>query len=190
VYKKIYGPYENKPKFICPLNILQPKSRGTVRLNSSNPCDLPLIDPDYFGDPRDIDVFIQGLKMCEKIAKSEPMKRVGTNPFKTVFPGCEEFFGDEDHYFECIIRGGVMSLSHPTGTAKMGDPRDPTTVVDPFLRVKGVKGLRVVDASVMPIIPSGSPNAPVIMVAEKAADIIRNTIDCPKYGFETDISFL
>ncbi|CAL1288541.1 unnamed protein product [Larinioides sclopetarius] len=106
------------------------------------------------------------------------MKKVGAKPFKTVFPGCEQFYGNEDSYFTCIARAAVVTIFHPVGTAKMGDPRDPTTVVDPQLRVKGIKGLRVVDASVMPTITSGNTNAPTIMIAEKAADIIKQTIHC------------
>ncbi|GBL67029.1 hypothetical protein AVEN_115775-1 [Araneus ventricosus] len=62
------------------------------------------------------------------------MQKVGAKPFETVFPGCEQFYGDEDSYFTCIIRAAVVTVSHPVGTAKMGDPRDPTTVVDPLLR--------------------------------------------------------
>ncbi|GBM93050.1 Glucose dehydrogenase [FAD, quinone], partial [Araneus ventricosus] len=124
-----------------------------------------------------------GMKTCQRIATSGPMRKVGARPFETVFPGCEEFVGDEDSYFTCIARGGVVTMSHQVGTAKMGDPRDPTTVVDPLLRVKGIEGLRVVDASVMPIVPSGNTNIPTIMVAEKAADIIKETIQCSSCGF-------
>ncbi|GBN21823.1 hypothetical protein AVEN_154343-1 [Araneus ventricosus] len=62
------------------------------------------------------------------------MQKVGAKPFETLFPGCEQFFGNEDLYFTCLARGAVITLSHQVGTAKMGDPRDPTTVVDPLLR--------------------------------------------------------
>ncbi|CAL1262821.1 unnamed protein product [Larinioides sclopetarius] len=113
------------------------------------------------------------------------MEKVGAKPFKTVFPGCEQFYGNEDSYFTCIARAAVVTIYHPVGTAKMGDPRDPTTVVDHRLRVKGIKGLRIVDASVMPTITSGNTNVPTIMIAEKAADIIKETIECSSYEYSS-----
>ncbi|XP_055933565.1 glucose dehydrogenase [FAD, quinone]-like [Argiope bruennichi] len=194
VYEAIYGPYENNSMFICLSQHLHPRSRGIVLLNTTNPYDPPIIDPNYFADPDDIRPIVEGMKTCQKIATSESMQKVGAKPFETLFPGCEQFYGNDDSYFTCIARGAVVTLSHPVGTAKMGDPRDPTTVVDPLLRVKGIQGLRVVDASVMPTLPSGNTNIPTIMIAEKAADIIKQTFQCPSsyefpnYDFETDFS--
>uniref|UniRef100_A0A4Y2WKF0 Glucose dehydrogenase [FAD, quinone] n=3 Tax=Araneus ventricosus TaxID=182803 RepID=A0A4Y2WKF0_ARAVE len=134
VYSAVFTPYENGTMFACLSQMLQPKSRGTVRLQSTNPYDPPAIDPNYFEDPEDLKVVVEGMKTCQRIATSGPMRKVGARPFETVFPGCEEFVGDEDSYFTCIARGGVVTMSHQVGTAKMGDPRDPTTVVDPLLR--------------------------------------------------------
>ncbi|GBN29991.1 Glucose dehydrogenase [FAD, quinone] [Araneus ventricosus] len=179
VYNKFYSPYEDKPMYVCLNQLLQPKSRGTVRLQSADPYDSPAIDPNYFDDPDDLKIVVEAMKTCNKISTSGPMQKVGAKPFETRFPGCEQFFGDEDSYFSCMAKGGVVTLSHQVGTAKMGDPDDPTTVVDPQLRVKGIEGLRVVDASIMPIVTSGNTNVPTIMVAEKAADIIKETIQCP-----------
>ncbi|XP_055932736.1 glucose dehydrogenase [FAD, quinone]-like [Argiope bruennichi] len=183
IYKAIFGPYENCTMVLCLSQILQPKSRGTVRLKSKNPYDSPAIDPNYFENPEDLKIIVEGMKTCQKIITSEPMKKVGAKPFETVAPGCEPFVGDLDKYFTCLAKGVVLTLSHQVGIAKMGNPRDPTTVVDPLLRVKGIKGLRVVDASIMPIVPSGNTNVPTIMVAEKAADIIKETIQCPYYEY-------
>ncbi|XP_055934808.1 glucose dehydrogenase [FAD, quinone]-like [Argiope bruennichi] len=183
IYKAIFGPYENSTMVVCFSQILKPKSRGTVRLKSTNPYDSPAIDPNYFENPQDLKTIVEGLKTCQKIITSEPMKKVGAKPFETVAPGCEPFVGDLDKYFTCLTKGSVLTLSHQVGTAKMGNPRDPTTVVDPLLRVKGIKGLRVVDASIMPIVPTGNTNVPTIMVAEKAADIIKETIQCPYYEY-------
>ncbi|GBN50437.1 Glucose dehydrogenase [FAD, quinone] [Araneus ventricosus] len=118
-----------------------------------------------------------GLKTCHRIATSERLQRVGSRPFDALFPGCEQFSEDEDNYFECVARSLNIAFNHAVGTAKMGDPADPTTVVDPQLRVKGVKGLRVVDASVMPIIPN--PYIATIMIGEKAADVIKEAINRP-----------
>ncbi|KAF8781567.1 Glucose dehydrogenase like protein [Argiope bruennichi] len=183
IYKAIFGPYENSTMVLCMSQILQPKSRGTVRLKSTNPYDSPAIDPNYFENPQDRKIIVEGMKTCQKIIMSEPMKKIGAKPFETVAPGCEPFVRDPDKYFTCITKGAVLTINHQVGTAKMGDPRDPTTVVDPLLRVKGIKGLRVVDASIMPIVPSGNTNVPTIMVAEKAADIIKETIECPYYEY-------
>ena len=87
---------------------------------------------------------------------------------------CSEHEFRSDAYWECFIRYNALTVYHPTSTCKMGSVDDPSIVVDPELRVKGVKGLRVVDASVIPNIVSGNMNAPAIMIAEKAADLIRN----------------
>ena len=80
-----------------------------------------------------------------------------------------------DDFWRWYIRHTTLTIYHPVGTCKMGDPKDPSTVVDPQLRVKGFRNLRVVDASVMPKIVSGNTNAPIIMIAEKAADIIKTS---------------
>ncbi|GBN40860.1 Glucose dehydrogenase [FAD, quinone], partial [Araneus ventricosus] len=181
VYKKFAEPYDNTPMYLCVVNSLKARSRGTIRLKSKNPYDAPLIDPNYFDDPRDIDDVVQGLKTCQRIATSEPMQRVGSKPFETILPGCEDCAGDEDRYLECVVRSIIISYHHGVGSVKMGDPKDPTTVVDPELRVKGVKGLRVVDASIMPSLPIGNTYIPTVMIGEKAADIIKETIHCPSY---------
>ncbi|GBN82956.1 L-sorbose 1-dehydrogenase, partial [Araneus ventricosus] len=133
-YKAIFGPYENGPMMACLSQLLRPKSRGTVRLQSTNPYDPPLIDPNYLDDPEDIEAIVKGLKTCRKIGLSKPMKKLGVKPFATMLPGFTNLFPDLDLYFKLITRLAVISSSHPVGTAKMGDPRDPTTVVDPLLR--------------------------------------------------------
>ncbi|GBM68505.1 Choline dehydrogenase, mitochondrial [Araneus ventricosus] len=111
------------------------------------------------------------------------MRELGVKPFATILPGFTNLIPDLDLYFKLLARLFVVTLSHQVGTAKMGDPRDPTTVVDPLLRVKGIQGLRVVDASVMPIVPSGNTNIPTIMVAEKASDIIKESMPCASHKF-------
>lgn len=178
VYQQIYGPYENKTILWCLSSMLHPKSNGYVSIRSSSPYDPPVIDPNYFEHPDDIKDTISGMKACLRIAETKAMQKLGVQPLQTVVPGCEEYLNNEDLYLECGARAVVFTLSHQVGTAKMGDPRDPTTVVDPELRVKGIKGLRVIDASVMPKVPSGNTNLPVIMLAEKASDIIKGSVNC------------
>ncbi|GIZ00762.1 glucose dehydrogenase, partial [Caerostris extrusa] len=183
IFQKVFGSQEDIPILMCAVHPLQPKSRGTIRLKSNNPYDHPLIDPNYLEDPRDVKDMVTGLKVCQKFAKSKPMQKVGLKPFNTTLPDCESYLGDEDLYIECLARSIVISISQAVGTNKMGNPADSTTVVDSQLRVKGIKGLRVVDASIMPIIPSANTNIPTIMIAEKASDIIKEAIQC---GFEGD----
>ncbi|XP_054724116.1 LOW QUALITY PROTEIN: glucose dehydrogenase [FAD, quinone]-like [Uloborus diversus] len=182
VIEKYYGSLRDKASFVCHSHSLRPKSRGTVSLNSSNPYDPPLIDPNYFDHPYDTKLAIKGMKECMRTAMSEPFQSIGSTPLPTPFPNCEKYVKDEDAYFLCMTRQFVWTYSHQVGTAKMGDPSDPTTVVDPNLRVKNVRNLRVVDASVMPTVPSGNTNVPTIMLAEKASDIIKSTITCSADG--------
>lgn len=173
VYDKIYRPYENRTNFYCNVHLMKPRSRGRITIRSSNPYDHPVIDPNYFEDPYDMKVAVTGLKECFRILESPEMKRLGVKPFDIVIPGCENYVGDVKAYFECSTRSLFFGSSHPVGTAKMGKPEDRSTVVDPKLRVKGIAGLRVVDASVMPIVPTGNTYNIVIMLAEKASDIIK-----------------
>ncbi|GFR09010.1 glucose dehydrogenase, partial [Trichonephila clavata] len=173
IAQKYYGPFKNKPVLTCAVAPLQVTSCGTVRLRSSNPKDCPLVDPNYFEDPKEVEDVIKGMKTCQRIVMSQPMQKVCPKPFP-LLPGCEHCANDEDAYFECFLRSGILPLYSLVGTAKMGDPKDPTTVVDPQLRVKGIKGLRVVDASVMPILPAASTFASTLMVAEKASDLIKD----------------
>ncbi|GIY71403.1 glucose dehydrogenase [Caerostris extrusa] len=177
-FEAIFGPYKEKPFFMCLSQILHPKSRGEVTLRSSSPYDPPVINPKYFSHPDDMDVIVEGLKKCKAIGQSESLKKIGAKLFTTVFPGCEDSVNNDDQYFRCISRAIVITLNHQIGTAKMGNPRDPSVVVDPKLRVKVVRNLRVVDASVMPSIPGGNTNVPTMMVAEKASDIIKEDIQC------------
>ncbi|GFQ79433.1 glucose dehydrogenase, partial [Trichonephila clavata] len=118
------------------------------------------------------------LKKCKEIGESEPLRRIGSKLFSTVYPGCEQFLNDDDEYFRCMARSILLTCGHPVGTVKMGNPRDPSTVLDPQLRVKTIRNLRVVDASVMPNITSGNTNVPTMMIAEKASDMIKTSIRC------------
>ncbi|XP_055934440.1 glucose dehydrogenase [FAD, quinone]-like [Argiope bruennichi] len=179
VFEEIYGPYKDTPIFLCGAMPTQPKSKGTVRLQSTDPYVQPLIDPNYFADPLDVRSVVAGLKTCQQILLTEPLRKVGARAFDKPNPGCTDLVNEGDKYYECIARGAVLPISHAVGTAKMGDPNDPTTVVDPLLNVKGVKGLRIVDGSAIPIIPSANSNIPEIMLAEKASDLIKQTVQCP-----------
>jgi choline dehydrogenase len=148
-------------------SLIYPKSRGTVRLRSSDPLAAPAIDPRYFSEPQDLQVLVEGVKLSREIAASSPLSRFRG---EEVSPGAASI-GDDD--LRAKIRERANTIYHPVGTCKMGV--DELAVVDPGLRVRGIAGLRVVDASIMPTIPGGNTNAPVIMIAERAADLILGT---------------
>lgn len=144
---------------------LRPRSRGTVRLASSDPLAAPLIDPNYWADPYDREMSIRGLKLAQEIMRQEALK-----PYVKAerLPGPD--VRTEQDYFDYACRHAKTD-HHPAGTCRMGP--DPAAVVDPQLRFNGIERLRVVDASIMPTLVSSNTNAPTIMIAEKAADMIR-----------------
>ncbi|XP_015925949.1 L-sorbose 1-dehydrogenase [Parasteatoda tepidariorum] len=174
VYRQVYAPYTGKNTFTFFPCYLRPKSRGTIRLASTNPKEHPLIDPNLFQYDEDLDRLVEVMKECVNIVeKTKAFKEIGAKMFKTKFPGCEKHKLYSEDYLRCVGRMYTYTLYHPVGTCKMGRRTDKTAVVDPELKVIGVKNLRVVDGSVMPTLVSGNTNAPIIMIAEKASDMIK-----------------
>ncbi|MBO6638000.1 MAG: GMC family oxidoreductase N-terminal domain-containing protein [Roseitalea sp.] len=153
----------------------RPRSRGTVRLASADPADAPLIDPNYWSDPYDREMSLRGLEMAREIMRQPALK-----PFirKEVLPG-PDATGDEVLDYAMRI---AKTDHHPVGTCRMGT--DAMAVVDPELRLHGIDGLRVCDASIMPAINSSNTNAPTIMIGEKASDLIRGRDPLPSVVFE------
>ena len=147
--------------------LMNPKSRGEVRIQSSNPLDLPLIDPNFLSHSDDIDVMLNAVKLARKVIQTKPLSDI---VLEETVPG-QSIDSDEDliNYSKKMIKTNW----HPVGTCKMGN--DSLSVVDPELKVHGIRNLSVVDASVMPTITSGNTNAPTMMIAERAAEFIRNT---------------
>lgn len=147
---------------------LRPHSRGRLHLASSNPADKVVIDAGYLNDAEghDSKMMVECVKLSRQIF-SQP----AFAPFRgeEIFPG--ESVQDDAALME-FIRRKAESIYHPIGTCKMGAPDDVNAVLDPQLRVRGVHGLRVVDASVMPKLIGGNTNAPTMMIAERAADLI------------------
>ena len=143
---------------------LRPSSRGYISLKSDDPLAAPLIQPDYLSAEGDIAVLRQGVKIAREVFAQSAF-----DPYRgpELMPGAAV---RHDAEIDAFIRKSAETIYHPAGTAKMGV--DGTSVVDTALRVYGVDGLRVADASVMPVLVSGNTNAPVIMIAEKAADLI------------------
>jgi choline dehydrogenase-like flavoprotein len=151
--------------YSCHVCVLRPESRGEVFLKSADPLADPGIDPKFLSDGRDLTKMIEGAKITRNILQTEPLAAY-----------CKkELFGVKDNMsdaeWEQHIRARADTIYHPVGTCKMGV--DDMAVVDPELKIHGLEGIRVVDASVMPTLTSGNTNAPTIMIAEKCADMIK-----------------
>lgn len=155
--------------------VLRPKSRGRIKLRSKNPFDYPIILPNYFSDPYDLKIAVRGIRQMIDLLDTNALRQLNTELWKEPIPGCKQHKFNSDDYWECYTRHFTLTVYHHCGTAKMGPASDRRAVVDPTLKVYGVKGLRVADASVMPEIISGHTNAPTIMIGEKAADMIKDT---------------
>ena len=144
--------------------LLQPKSRGTVTLASKNPMQLPLVDPHFLADPHDLQRMVRGFKRTREILAQPALAKWGAQELAS------SANATTDAQIEQYIRQNADTIYHPVGSCRMGPGA--MDVVDAQLRVHGVQGLRVVDASVMPRIVSGNTNAPTVMIAEKAVDMI------------------
>jgi choline dehydrogenase len=151
--------------------LLTPRSRGRVTLRTASATDKPRILTNTLAEPEDVAAMVAGMRLAREIVASEPLRSVFR---KELFPGAA-FSGDED--LEADLRRRVELLYHPVGTCRMGT--DERSVVDERLRVRGTEGLRVADASIMPLITGGNTNAPVIMIGERAADLVRGRSGAP-----------
>lgn len=152
--------------------LVTPRSRGRVTVRSSDPGVRPSILGNHLTDPHDVATLVHGVKLARRLAATEPL--AGATG-REIYPG--EAVGDDDEAIEADLRRRCQLLYHPVGTCRMGSDDD--AVVDPELRVRGVEALRVVDASVMPQITRGNTHAPTVMIAEKAADMIRSGVGAP-----------
>ena len=151
--------------------LVSPRSRGHVRLRSADPGENPHILTNSLTHPDDVAALVAGVKLSREMAATASMRKVLG---RELFPGEQV---QDDTEIEDDLRRRIELLYHPVGTCRMGS--DDAAVLDPELRVRGVAGLRVVDASIMPTIPGGNTNAPTIMIAERASDLIRGRVGAP-----------
>ncbi|MBJ9939258.1 choline dehydrogenase [Burkholderia multivorans] len=150
----------------CHVCLLRPRSRGSVTLRSNDPLAAPLIDPAFFDDPQDIEDMVAGFKITRRLMETPALAAWIKRDLFTSYVKTDDDIRD-------ALRQRTDTVYHPVGTCRMGT--DDMAVVDPQLRVRGTQGLRIVDASVMPTLIGGNTNAPTIMIAEKAVDLIRGT---------------
>lgn len=172
-YQELWG--KNKLAVSFSLRHLYPISVGTIRLKSSDPYDYPLIDPNYLSDEKneDIEVLYQGLQLVFRLAETPAFRKINMTYASGPLSACKEHPFKSKKYWYCFLRQVSLTAAHPVATCSMGRSRHSGAVVDSELRVFGVKGLRVADASVLPKLIDGHTAVPCIMIGEKISDTIK-----------------
>lgn len=155
-----------KHGYSCHTCVLRPKSKGTVKLRSNDPFDAPLIDPNFLGDKEDLVILKKGVRKASEILESDIMLK---HKIRSVHN--EHLMTDAE--LDEHLKNHTDSVYHPVGTCKMSDKNDAMGVVNPQLEVHGINNLRVIDASIFPTLIGGNTNAPVMMLAERASDLIK-----------------
>ncbi len=161
--------------------LLRPKARGSVRLRSSDPADLPLVDSNFFGHPDDLRLTVTSMRFARRLLSTMPSAALINHE---MLPGTE---AQDDASLHAFCKKFVKTNYHPVGTARMGPDGDPMGVLDPQLRVHGIASLRVIDCSAMPFIPSGNTNAPALAMGDRAVAMIcgegrRTELEAERFG--------
>ena len=180
-YNSVYGDLvaQKKNAFMIYPILLRPKSRGNITLKSTNPFDDPVVIPKYFGFMSEVNTIVRGIKKITGLMNSTAFKAINATMVEANIPACLDLKYGSSSYWLCYARHFTFSLWNYCGTAKMGPSTDPTAVVDARLKVHTIKGLRIIDASIIPTIPTAHLNAPVMMIGEKGSDMIKEDYGYP-----------
>ncbi|KAK9501045.1 hypothetical protein O3M35_002167 [Rhynocoris fuscipes] len=163
---------DNVTSWAVMVSNLVPKSRGRISLVSSDPFQKPRIDPNYFGDPDDYQIALEGQRFLYKLSQTKAFQKYNSKLIMSSYSACTNETYPSDGFFLCIIKKYSKTAFHPVGSCKMG-PNPGDSVVDPRLRVHKLKNVRVIDASIMPLVTKSNTNAPTIMIGEKGADLVK-----------------
>lgn len=174
VIEPILKANEDGETTIVYVELLRPKSKGNILLRSNNPYDVPKILPNYLTHDQDIQTLLRGIRYQTNFINSKAFKKNKGKIIRIPFEDCDRHVYMSDEYWVCYMTHMATTVYHPVGTAKMGPSSDVDAVVDSELKVKGIKKLRIVDASIFPTIVSGNTNGAVIMVGEKGADFLKS----------------
>lgn len=197
---EVFAAIRNQESWGVLVSLLHPASMGSIKLRSSNASDAPLIYANHFSNPNDLKILVEGVRTAIKLAETQPMKNINSTLAAIDYPMCQQHTLHSDEFYECLIRANTLSGQDIVGTCRMGLPYDRTSVVNDKLQVHGIKGLRVIDASIIPKIISANTNAASIMIGEKGAELIKahwcgeNKVDTSNatkpdtglFGFELD----
>ncbi|KAH8323143.1 hypothetical protein KR074_006632 [Drosophila pseudoananassae] len=175
IYSRMYKELADRQQdhFSFLIMHFKPASVGRLWLHNRNPLEWPRIDPKYFSAAGDVEQLLEGIKEAIRITQMPAMQAIRTRLLDKPVPGCESFQFASDDYWRCSIRTLSYTLHHQVATCRMGPESDPTTVVDHRLKVHGMRRLRVVDTSIIPLPPTAHTNAAAFMIGEKAADLVR-----------------
>lgn len=152
---------------------LRTKSKGYVQLKSSDPFEYPKIVGNYLRESKDLDILLHGVQFALQLSKAKALEKYNVTLAQEVPEGCEELEYSSDDFWKCIVKATYDSDNHQVGTCKMGPITDRMAVVDARLKVHGIKGLRVMDASIMPSPIAGNTNAPAMMIGEMGSKFVK-----------------
>ncbi|ELU18401.1 hypothetical protein CAPTEDRAFT_227635 [Capitella teleta] len=176
VIEMLYGKLNNQEALAIGGYLNHPLSRGELLLQSNKSSDRPLFDPHYLENQIDVDVLKEVFRLAQQFGKTKTMRDIGAKQLPVPHPYCGQHEYESDAFWECIVRHDTKTVFHHSGTCKMGAKDDEAAVVDPQLRVRGLEGIRVIDASIMPNVTAGNIMMATIMIGEKGADLIRSAL--------------
>ncbi|XP_073948397.1 glucose dehydrogenase [FAD, quinone]-like isoform X2 [Choristoneura fumiferana] len=175
IFDAAYGSIDDTDTWSPFLMLLHPESFGFIELKDNNPWSHPRMHGRYLSDAggKDVATFVAAVRFVQELVATTPFQRFGARLHRAQYPACRALPFDSDAYWECAVRTLTATLHHQIATCRMGPAGDPQAVVDPRLRVHGLRNLRVVDSSIIPRTVAAHTNAPAIMIGEKAADMIK-----------------